>query len=60
MASTIKQKADAKMLARHIEADLIRDRAEQWEADVTAHMIKCLGGDSIWGRAAKGGIIPLK
>lgn len=55
-----KIKADAETLARHIEADAIRDRAEQFEANVTLYMIKRLGGDSMWARAAKGGIIPLK
>lgn len=54
-----KRKADAATLANHIEADLIHDRAEQFEADVTAYMVKRLTGDSIWTRAARSGNLDL-
>lgn len=59
MASTIKQTADAATLARHDMADAIRDKAEAFESAVTLYMVRRLGGDSIWERAAKGGTIPL-
>ena len=60
MASRTKRVWDATVLERHAEADRLRDRAEDFEAAMTRHQIRLLGGSTIWERAAAGGVIPLR